>query len=469
MSADILIVDDEADIRELIAGIMEDEGYETREAANSTECLSEVDNRRPNLVILDIWLRGSELDGIEILQEIRKKHTDLPVIMISGHGNIETAVNTIKIGAYDFIEKPFKADRLIQVVERALEASRLRRELEELREKTDGTTQTLVCRSNVMMLLEQSVDRVAPTNSRVMITGASGVGKEVVARMIHAKSLRADGPFVVLNAATMAPELLEIQLFGVEEGHLNSTKGARRGLLEQAHGGTIFLDEVADMPLETQGKILRVLVDQSFQRVGGSDKVKVDARVVSSSSQDLQEAMTQGRFREDLYHRLSVVPLHIPSLRERAEDIAPLARHFISRFSKSAGLPVRKIGEDAIATLQASNWPGNVRQLKNVIEQIMILETGDRTSIITADMIPSDAGAANSMMSGKNSDQTEIMTLSLRDARERFEKEYLEAQVNRFGGNISRTATFVGMERSALHRKLKSLGIHNNDKAKDTE
>lgn len=468
MSADILIVDDEADIRELISGIMEDEGFETREAANSTECLSEIGNRRPSLVILDIWLRGSELDGIEILQEIRKKHLDLPIVMISGHGNIETAVNTIKIGAYDFIEKPFKADRLIQVVERALEASRLKRELEELRLRSDGTSPKLICRSNVMLTLEQSIMRVAPTNSRIMITGPSGAGKEVVARMLHANSLRADGPFVVLNAATLAPELLEIQLFGVEEGHLNSTKGPRRGLLEQAHGGTIFLDEVADMPLETQGKILRVLVDQSFQRVGGSDKVKVDARVVSSSSQNLKDAMANGRFREDLFHRLSVVPLHIPSMRERPEDIAPLVRHFIGRFAKSSGLPVRKIGEDAIATLQASSWPGNVRQLKNVIEQIMILESGDRSGIITADMIPSDAGASSSVMTGK-SEQTEIMTLSLRDARERFEKEYLEAQVNRFGGNISRTASFVGMERSALHRKLKSLGIHNNDKAKEAE
>jgi len=468
MSADILIVDDEADIRELIAGIMEDEGYETREASNSDEALSAVANRRPTLVILDIWLRGSELDGIEILQAIKKTNPDLPVIMISGHGNIETAVNTIKIGAYDFIEKPFKSDRLLQVVERALESDRLKREVQELRDKAGGSNSNLVFKSNVMAQVEQSIARVAPTNSRVLITGPSGSGKEVAARMIHSNSLRAEGAFVVLNAATMAPDLLEIQLFGVEEGHLNSTKGARRGLLEQAHGGTIFLDEVADMPLETQGKILRVLVDQSFQRVGGSDKVKVNARVISSSSQNLKEAMEQGRFREDLYHRLAVVPLVLPSLKERSEDIAPLARHFIESFSKSSGLPVRKISEDAIATLQAAAWPGNVRQLKNMIEQIMILETGDRNSTITADMIPSDKGGTNSLLS-KNEDQVEIMTLSLREARERFEKEYLEAQVNRFGGNISKTASFVGMERSALHRKLKSLGIHNNDKMKEAD
>ncbi|MBO6827882.1 MAG: sigma-54-dependent Fis family transcriptional regulator [Sneathiella sp.] len=468
MSADILIVDDEADIRELIAGILEDEGFETREASNSDEALNAVANRRPTLVILDIWLRGSQLDGIEILQSIKKTNPDLPVIMISGHGNIETAVNTIKIGAYDFIEKPFKSDRLLQVVERALESNRLKREVQELREKMGGGHSNLVFKSNVMSQVEQSIMRVAPTNSRVLITGPSGSGKEVAARMIHANSLRAEGPFVVLNAATMAPDLLEIQLFGVEEGHLNSTKGARRGLLEQAHGGTIFLDEVADMPIETQGKILRVLVDQSFQRVGGSDKVKVNARVISSSSQNLTEAIEQGRFREDLYHRLAVVPLELPSLKERSEDIAPLARHFIGSFAKSSGLPVRKISEDAIATLQAASWPGNVRQLKNMIEQIMILETGDRNATITADMIPSDKGGAGSLIS-KNEDQVEIMTLSLREARERFEKEYLEAQVNRFGGNISRTASFVGMERSALHRKLKSLGIHNNDKVKEAD
>ncbi len=468
MSADILIIDDEADIRDLIAGVLEDEGFETREAANSDECLAAISNRRPSLVILDIWLRGSALDGIEILQQIKKTATDLPVIMISGHGNIETAVNTIKMGAYDFIEKPFKADRLMQVVERALEASRLKREVQELRQKAGEFIDELVCRSNVMVQLEQAILRVAPTNSRVMITGPSGSGKEVVARMVHVNSNRSNGPFVALNAATMAPELLEIQLFGVEEGRMNSAKGARRGLLEQAHGGTIFLDEIADMPLETQGKILRVLVEQSFQRVGGSEKIKVDVRVVSSSSQDLNDAMSSGRLREDLFHRLSVVPLDIPPLKDRLEDIAPLARYFIERYAASAGLPVRKIGEDAVATLQASSWPGNVRQLKNVIEQIMILAGGDKTAPITADMIPADAGASKSVMSGQK-DSTEIMTLPLRDARERFEKEYLEAQVNRFGGNISRTASFVGMERSALHRKLKSLGIHNSERVKETE
>ncbi|MCF8469023.1 MAG: sigma-54 dependent transcriptional regulator, partial [Sneathiella sp.] len=453
MSADILIIDDEADIRELVAGILEDEGYETRMAANSDQCLTEIAHRRPSLAILDIWLRGSKLDGIEILQTVKKEHPDLPILMISGHGNIETAVQTIKMGAYDFIEKPFKAERLIQLVERSLEAVRLRREVAELKTKAGEVTSDLICRSNVMIQLQQTIEKVAPTNSRVLIAGPSGSGKEVVARLIHNRSARNDGPFVVLNAATLAPERLEIQLFGVEDGRMSSVKGPRRGLLEQAHGGTLFLDEIADMPLETQGKVLRVLVDQSFQRVGGSDKIKVDVRIISSSSQDLHEAMASGRLREDLYHRLGVVPIAVPALKERPEDIGPLARFFIERFSKSSGLPVRKIGEDAIATLQSSAWPGNVRQLKNVMEQIMILATGDKSAPITASMVPPDAGSAHSIMNGQ-SDNTEIMALPLREARERFEKEYLEAQINRFGGNISRTASFVGMERSALHRKL---------------
>tara|TARA_R100000005_G_scaffold95553_2_gene77457 strand:- start:4654 stop:6060 length:1407 start_codon:yes stop_codon:yes gene_type:complete len=468
MPADILIVDDEADIRELVAGILEDEGYEARMAADSDRAMAEIAHRRPGLVILDIWLRGSKMDGIEILQSIKKEHADLPVLMISGHGNIETAVQTIKLGAYDFIEKPFKAERLIQLVERALEAIRLRREVAELKTRGAEVMTDLICRSHLMLQLQQAIEKVAPTNSRVLITGPSGAGKEVVARMIHNRSHRKDGPFVVLNAAMLAPERLEIQLFGVEDGRMNSVKGARRGLLEQAHGGTLFLDEIADMPLETQAKILRVLVDQSFQRVGGAEKIRVDARIVSSSSRDLQEEMSAGRLREDLYHRLGVVPVSVPSLKERPEDIGPLARYFVERFSKSAGLPPRKIGEDAIAILQAASWPGNVRQLKNVIEQIMILATGDRTSPINAAMVPSDAGAVHSIMNGQN-DHTEIMSLPLREARERFEKEYLEAQINRFGGNISRTASFVGMERSALHRKLKTLGVGNGDRKRPFE
>ncbi|WP_334129185.1 nitrogen assimilation response regulator NtrX [Sneathiella sp.] len=468
MSADILIVDDEADIRGLVAGILEDEGYEARMAADSDAALAEIAHRRPGLLILDIWLRGSKMDGIEILQAVKKEHSDLPVLMISGHGNIETAVQTIKLGAYDFIEKPFKAERLIQLVERVLEAARLRREVNELKTRGGEVMTELVCRSNIMLQLQQSIDKVAPTNSRVLITGPSGSGKEVVARLIHNRSHRKNGPFVVLNAAMLAPERLEIQLFGVEDGRMSSVKGARRGLLEQAHGGTLFLDEIADMPLETQGKILRVLVDQSFQRVGGTEKIRVDARIISSSSRDLHAEMAAHRLREDLYHRLGVVPLSIPPLKERPEDIGPLSRYFVERFSRSAGVPPRKVGEDAIAVLQAASWPGNVRQLKNVIEQIMIMAGEDRTAPITAAMVPADAGAAQIVMTGKN-EHTEIMALPLREARERFEKEYLEAQINRFGGNISRTASFVGMERSALHRKLKTLGIGNGDRKRPFE
>lgn len=468
MSADILIIDDEADIRDLISGILEDEGYEARSAGNSDDCLAAVLHRRPTLIILDIWLRGSNLDGIEILQELKKNHPQIPVVMISGHGNIETAVSAIKLGAYDFIEKPFKSDRLLHVVARALEATRLKRENEELIRKSGGKSRELITKSSAMLQLRQSLDKIAPTRSRVLITGGAGVGKEVVARLIHELSPRANAPFMILNCATMAPERLEIELFGVEDDKMSGNKNSRFGILEQAHGGTLFLDEIADMPMETQGKILRVLVDQSFQRVGGSEKIKVDVRVISSSCEDLDTVRAEGRLREDLYHRLNVVPLTVPPLSERPEDIAPLARHFIRTFAENSGIPDKKIGEDAIAVLQSSNWPGNVRQLKNIVENTMILSKGDDGEVISADMIPREqnAGAASNR---KNDFNMEIMTLPLREARERFERQYLETQISRFSGNISRTASFIGMERSALHRKLKSLGVHNGDKVKAAE
>lgn len=388
--------------------------------------------------------------------------------MISGHGNIETAVSAIKLGAYDFIEKPFKSDRLLHVVERALEATRLRRENEELIRKSGGKSRELVAKSAAMIQLRQSLDKIAPTRSRVLITGAAGVGKEVIARLIHELSPRVNAPFMILNSATMAPERLEIELFGVEDDKVNNNKNSRFGILEQAHGGTLFLDEIADMPMETQGKILRVLVDQSFQRVGGSERIKVDVRVISSSCKNLDEIREKGQLREDLYHRLNVVPLTVPPLSERPEDIAPLARHFIKTFAENAGLPDKKIGDDAIAVLQSSHWPGNVRQLKNVVENTMILSKGNEGGTITADMIPreQEGGTKNTANADFN---MEIMTLPLREARERFERQYLETQINRFGGNISRTASFIGMERSALHRKLKSLGVQNGDKNKAAE
>jgi two-component system, NtrC family, nitrogen regulation response regulator NtrX len=461
MAHDILIVDDEADIRMLIAGILEDEGMKTREAADSDQALAAVGARRPSLVILDIWLQGSRLDGLEILRELKRDHPNLPVVMISGHGNIETAVSAIKQGAYDFIEKPFKADRLLLVVERAVEAARLKRENEELRLRVGGATD-LIGRSPLVSQLRQSVDKVAPTGSRVLISGPAGVGKEVVARMIHSRSRRANGPFVALNCATMRPDRMEVELFGTEHG--SDGQPRKIGTFEQAHGGTLLLDEVADMPLETQGKIVRVLQEQSFERVGGATRVEVDVRVIASSNRDLQAEIEAGRFRQDLFYRLAVVPIRVPALTERREDIPVLARHFMMRSSESAGIPAREFGEDALAALQAYDWPGNVRQLRNVVDWLLIMATGDQREALRADMLPPEIGAITPTVL-KWDKGGEIMGLPLREAREVFEREYLLAQVTRFGGNISRTAAFVGMERSALHRKLKSLGVHGTDRA----
>jgi two-component system nitrogen regulation response regulator NtrX len=462
MASDILIVDDEADIRELVSGILEDEGHKTRLAKDSDEALQSIEERRPSLVILDIWLQGSKLDGLEILARIKKNHPDLPVVIISGHGNIETAVTAIKRGAYDYIEKPFKADRLVVIVARALEASKLRRENRELKERS-AYGSDLIGKSSVMNQLRQSIQKVAPTNSRVMITGPQGSGKELAARYLHASSLRVNGPFVAVNAAAMAADRVEIEFFGVEE----TAQSARKvGALEEAHGGTLYIDEIADMPLDTQGKLLRVLVEQKFQRVGGGPKVHVDVRIVSSTSRDLEREMTSGRFRQDLYHRLNVVPLRVPPLVDRREDIPELVDYFVKQISISSGLPPRVIGDDAMAVLQSHEWQGNVRQLRNIVERVMIMTTADADAVITADMLPEDIGA-NFPLSPNGQGGEHLMSLPLRDAREIFEREYLMAQINRFGGNISRTAEFVGMERSALHRKLRALGVSSSDRGSD--
>ena len=454
MASDILIVDDEIDIREIVSGILSDEGHGTRTAKNSDEALNAIKSRRPSLVFLDIWLQGSKLDGLQVLEIIKQENPALPVVMISGHGNIETAVSAIKLGAYDFIEKPFKADRLVLIAERALENSRLKREVSDLKTRT-GTVNKLVGKSTSLNQLRQVIERVAPANSRIMITGYAGAGKELTARMIHDASARASGPFVVINAATILPETMEQELFG-NEG-LNG-EGRHVGKLEEAHGGTLYVDEIADMPKETQGKILRVLVEQSFNRVGGTTKVNVDVRIISSSARDLAGLISEGAFREDLFHRLSVVPIRVPSLSERRDDIPELISFFMDQMVTTAGLPRRKIAEDAMAILQSHDWPGNIRQLRNNVERLMILATGDAETEVTADMLPSEIGAlVPATPTGAGGEK--LMSLPLRDAREVFEREYLMAQVSRFGGNISRTAEFIGMERSALHRKLKSLGI----------
>ncbi len=454
MPSDILIVDDEADIRDIVSGILSDEGHGTRTAKNADEALAAIEARRPHLAFLDIWLQGSHLDGLQLLQLIKTAHPALPIVMISGHGNIETAVSAIKMGAYDFIEKPFKADRLVLVTERALEASRLKRELQELRTRA-GAANRMIGKSSVMNQLHQVIERVAPANSRVLITGAPGAGKELVARCIHDASARKSGPFVVINSATITPDMMEIELFGIEG---KDGRNRKVGALEEAHGGTLYLDEIADMPKETQGKILRVLVDQNFQRVNGTTRVHVDVRIFSSSSRDLPRLIAEGAIREDLFHRLSVVPIRVPSLSEHREDIPELIGFFMEQISVTSGLPKRKIAEEAMAVLQSHDWPGNIRQLRNNVERLMILASGDPDAELTSDMLPAEIGAlVPSTPNGSGGEK--LMSLALRDAREVFEREYLIAQINRFGGNISRTAEFIGMERSALHRKLKSLGI----------
>src|SRR5215475_8849517 len=455
MDSEILIVDDEEDIRDLVAGILDDEGFSTRTARDSDSALAEIANRRPHLVFLDIWLQGSKLDGLQLLEQVKKDHPDLPVVMISGHGNIETAVAAIKRGAYDFIEKPFKSDRLILVANRALETSRLKREVKELKQLAPAAS-VLTGRSACMNQLRQTIDRAAKANSRIIIVGPSGGGKELAARTLHNTSSRAEGPFVVINAAAIVPERMEVELFGVEQS--NGEHQRKAGALEEAHGGTLFIDEVADMPRETQSKILRVLVDQTFQRVGGSTKVTVDVRIVSSTSRNIEAEIAAGKFREDLYHRLSVVPIRVPALAERREDIPELVEYFMTQISHTTGLPKRNVGADALAVLQSHDWPGNVRQLRNNVERLMILAGGEPQAVITASMLPQDVGSMIPNMPNGNGGE-HLMSLALREAREVFEREYLLAQINRFGGNISRTAEFVGMERSALHRKLKALGI----------
>ena len=463
MTADILIVDDEADIRELIAGLLEDEGYAPRHAGDADSALDAIRQRSPSLVVLDVWLQGSRLDGIELLGEIKAVDPDLPVIVISGHGTIETAVTAIRKGAYDFLEKPFKSDKLILTVERALEASKLRRENAELRARSDAYND-FVGRSPAAVHVRAMVERVAPTNSRVLISGPPGSGKELIARLIHAQSPRTGAGFVPVAAATMDPERVEAELFGVER-----SDGAveRVGLLEAAHNGTLFLDEVGDMPLATQAKLLRMLVEQRFRRVNGGVDVAVNVRVLSSSAKDLRALIAAGRFREDLYHRLAVVPLDAPPLAERREDSPLLVDHFIQRLASVSGLPRRRVGEDAMAALQAHDWPGNVRQLRNNVERLLILASGGTDQPVTLDALPSEVAGREGAATGL--DPERMIALPLRDAREKFEREYLRAQISRFGGNISRTASFIGMERSALHRKLKTLGVNSAQREADKE
>ena len=452
MALEVLVVDDEEDIRELVSGVLQDEGYAVRSAADSSSAIEAMKDRRPSLVLLDVWLQGSRLDGLQLLQEIKRNDPSLPVLMISGHGNLDTAVAAVREGAVDFIEKPFEAEHLLHLVSRATETERLRKENASLRQQVIHD-EVLSGSSVAINSVRATLKRVAPTGSRVLITGPAGVGKEVAARTIHQWSTRADGPFIVVSAAMMTPERVEEELFGVD-----SEDASRPGLLEQAHGGTLFLDEIADMPITTQAKILRVLTDQSYQRVGGQRPVKVDVRVLSATSRDLAQEIAEGRFREDLFYRLNVVPVRLPPLRERREDIVDLANHFLARFATERRIPTPLFSDEAIAALQAHDWPGNVRQLRNIIERTVILAPCERIERIEADMLPAEILESDESPAVASHTMT-IMGSPLREARESFEREYLRIQNRRFSGNISRTASFIGMERSALHRKLKALGI----------
>lgn len=451
---DILIVDDEKDIRELVSDILMDEGFIMRKASNSDETFAEINKRAPDLIILDIWLKESKLDGIDILKAVRRDNPDIPVVIISGHGNIEIAVAAVKQGAYDFIEKPFNIDQLMVVITRAMETSRLRRENAQLKVR-DVTSSVMIGASAAFRNLVNQLDKVTKTNGRIMLAGPPGCGKEVAARYIHSKSDRANAPFISVNSASIESDRMEEVLFGREGGE----RGFEPGLFEQAHGGILFFDEVADMPFGTQSKILRVLVEQSFNRVGGSDKVRVDIRVLSATSRNLQKEIIAGNFREELYHRLNVVPISVPSLEARREDITMLAQHFINELNSAQGLPVRPLADETETLLQTMAWPGNVRQLRNVIERVLILGP-ENGKIDATEISGGEVGVGENVVSPNS-----YATLPLREAREMFEREYLMAQINRFGGNISRTANFVGMERSALHRKLKTLNVVTTNKA----
>lgn len=457
MAHDILIIDDEQDIRTQLQGLLNDEGYDTRTAATSNDALTAFRLRIPSLVILDIWLgQKSPMDGLDLLADIKKDHPDLPVLMISGHGTIETAVSALKKGAYDYVEKPFKTDRLLTVISRALETAKLKKENAELRQRGVADFDFIGSAASIQQL-RTNIEKIAPTNSRVMILGAPGSGKETVARLVHSRSKRAHEPFVALNCALITPDKMEVELFGTEPGYIVG-QPRKVGLFEQSHKGTLFFDEITDMPMETQGKILRVLLEQKFTRLGGDRPVEVDIRVIASSGRDCKQAIADRKLREDLYYRLSVVPLTVPSLKERRDDIINLFQYFIQRAASISGLPARHLASDALSTLQAYAWPGNVRQLRNVVEWLLIMAPGTGRDPITAEMLPPDI--LGDLTGGLVSERPiEIMTLPLREARESFEREYLLAQIARFNGNISHTASFIGMERSALHRKMRGLGI----------
>ncbi|MEQ1769042.1 MAG: sigma-54 dependent transcriptional regulator [Devosia sp.] len=460
MARDILIIDDEDDIRDLIAGILEDEGYEARQAHDADSGLNEIARRRPSLVFLDIWMQGSRLDGLQLLDVFQSQHPDMPVVMISGHGNIETAVSAIRRGAYDYIEKPFKIDRLLLITQRAMEATRLRTEVEELRERANTQSVDMVGTSQALQQVKGVIEKSAPTNSRIFIAGPSGSGKGLAARLVHQRSPRVDAPFVEINCSLYSADEVMVVLFGREAREKTGTLRTEVGALERAHGGTLYLSEVAALPAAAQASLLRTLVENKFTRVGGTVPVPIDVRIIAASSQNVASLIDAGTFRSDLFHRLSIVPIHLTPLKERREDVPPLVMLFLDQVCRMHNLRSLSIGDDAMAVLQAQDWPGNARQLRNSIERLLILikDAPPESGVITAQLLPSDIGEVLPTV-GDTDASAHLMSLPLREAREVFERQYLLAQIERFGGNISKTAEFVGMERSALHRKIKSLGL----------
>ena len=460
MALDILIIDDEDDIRDLIAGILEDEGYETRQAHDADSGLNEIARRRPSLVFLDIWMQGSRLDGLQLLDVFQAQHPEMPVVMISGHGNIETAVSAIRRGAYDYIEKPFKIDRLLLITQRAMEATRLKSEIEELRGRSDSQSVEMAGSSPALQQVRGLIEKSAATNSRIFISGPSGTGKGLAARMVHQRSQRAEAPFVEINCSLYSPEEVQFVLFGRETREKTGTLRTEVGALERAHGGTLYLAEVAALPAAAQASLLRTLVENKFNRVGGTVAVPIDVRIISASSQNVSQLIDDGQFRSDLFHRLSIVPVHLTPLKERREDVPPLVELFIDQLARMHNLKTLTVGDDAMAVLQAQDWPGNARQLRNSIERLLILikDNPPESGVINAQILPSDIGEVLPTV-GDTDASAHLMSLPLREAREVFERQYLLAQIERFGGNISKTAEFVGMERSALHRKIKSLGL----------
>ena len=452
MSIEILIIDDNAEIRLILDEILTETGFKTRLAANYNQALTEIDKKLPDVAIIDVKLDKSENDGIELLSHIKTKNKDLPVIIISGHANIEMAIKSLKSGAFEFIQKPFDRERLVNFVNRAVENINLKNENKKLKSKLFQSFDLVGSSQNIISIKDQ-IDRLSVSDSRIFINGPTGSGKELIARKIHNKSKRSNGPFVILNGALLDIKKYEEELFGEEKDDGSISYGA----LEKASGGFLMIDEVTDIPLETQSKILRVIIDQKFKRLNGNHDINVDVRIVCSTSKEINKEISNGNFREDLYHRLNVFSINVAPLSQRVEDIPLLVNYFTREICKSYNRKEFKINDNNY--LLNYNWPGNVRELKNLIERIAILDSNGSN-----DKILEIIKESLSKSLEDNFSITENLSIPLREARENFEKEYLTTQLKKFGGNISKTSKFVGMERSALHRKLKQLGITEEDK-----